>query len=173
MFGNGGGTSVLGTDLFARMGLDVTPFGKQTLEALQALKLPPGTSITNPVDAPVGTLQQDEGRIAEKILDAIFSNGKPQALVMHLNLAAFLGRTKTDVLGNLMQAATRVQLRYPGGAHFVLVLRSDGEPEIENRKREFRAQALALGIPVYDEMMNAGWALSALCAHERFLARGR
>lgn len=173
MFGNGGGTSVLGTDLFARMGLDVTPFGNETLEALQALKLPPGTSITNPVDAPVGTLQQDEGRIAEKILDAIFSTGKPQALVMHLNLAAFLGRTKTDVLGNLMTAAMRVQSRYPGGAHFVLVLRSDGEPEIENRKREFRAQALALGIPVYDEMMNAGWALSALCAHERFLARGQ
>ena len=69
-----------------------------------------------------------------------------------------------------MQAALRVQERYPGRAHFVLVLRSDGEPEIEERKREFRKQALALGIPVYDEMMNAGWALSALCAHERFLA---
>jgi hypothetical protein len=92
---------------------------------------------------------------------------------MHLNLAAFLGRTKTDVLGNLMQAVLRVQERYPGRAHFVLVLRSDGEPEIEERKRAFRKQALDLGIPVYDEMMNAGWALSALCAHERFLARGQ
>jgi acyl-CoA synthetase (NDP forming) len=173
MFGNGGGTSVLATDLFARLDLSVTPFGAATLEALQALKLPPGTSITNPVDAPVGTLQQDEGRIAEKILDGIYSTGHPQALVMHLNLAAFLGRTRTDVLGNLMQAVLRVQERYPGRAHFVLVLRSDGEPEIEERKRAFRRQALELGIPVYDEMMNAGWALSALCAHERFLARGK
>ena len=51
----------------------------------------------------------------------------------------------------------------------MLVLRSDGVPEVEERKREFRDQALALGIPVYDEMMNVGWALAALARHERFL----
>ncbi|RPI43108.1 MAG: acyl-CoA synthetase [Betaproteobacteria bacterium] len=173
MFGNGGGTSVLATDLFARLGLDVMPFGEATLDALKALKLPPGTSITNPVDTPVGTLQQDEGRIAEKILDAIYSTGNPQALVMHLNMAAFVGRTRGDVMGNLMQAVLRVQSRYPGRTHFILALRSDGEPEVEMRKRDFRKQALALGIPVYDEMMNVGWALAALCAHERFLSRER
>jgi acyl-CoA synthetase (NDP forming) len=171
MFGNGGGTSVLATDLFARMGLNVTPFAAPTLQALKALRLPPGTSITNPIDTPVGTLQQDDGRIAEKILAAIYSTGHPEALVMHLNMAAFVGRTKTDVMGNLMQAALRVQSSYPGRAHFVLVLRSDGEPEVEARKREFRGQAIALGIPVYDEMMNVGWALAGLAAHERFLHR--
>jgi len=171
MFGNGGGTSVLATDLFARLGLNVTPFGDATLDMLKALKLPPGTSITNPIDTPVGTLSQEEGRIAEKILEGIYSTANPQAIVMHLNMAAFVGRTKTDVLGNLMQAALRVQTRYPGRAHFVLALRSDGEPEVEARKREFRAQAVGSGIPVYDEMMNVGWALSALSAHERFIAR--
>jgi acyl-CoA synthetase (NDP forming) len=172
LFGNGGGTSVLATDLFARLGLNVTPFAEPTRAALSALKLPPGTSITNPIDTPVGTLQQEEGRIAEKILDAVYSTSNPEALVMHLNMAAFVGRTKSDVMGNLMQAALRVQSRYPGRAHFVLALRSDGEPEVEARKREFRAQALALGIPVYDEMINVGWALAALAAHERFLGRG-
>lgn len=173
MFGNGGGTSVLATDFFARLGLNVTPFAAPTLQALKALKLPPGTSITNPIDTPVGTLQQEEGRIAEKILDAIYSTGNPEALVMHLNLAAFVGRTKTDVMGNLMQAALRVQSRFPGRTHFVLALRSDGVPEVEARKRDFRAQAIALGIPVYDEMSNVGLALAALAAHERFLSRGR
>ena len=140
LFGNGGGASVLATDFFARLGLDVTPFGQPTLDALAALKLPPGTSITNPVDTPVGTLQQDDGRVAEKILDAIYGPASPQALVMHLNMSAFVGRTQTDVLGNLMQAALRVQARYPGQAHFVLVLRSDGEPQLEARKREFRRE---------------------------------
>jgi acyl-CoA synthetase (NDP forming) len=173
MFGNGGGTSVLATDLFARLKLAVTPFGAATVAALRALKLPPGSSITNPIDTPVGALQQEEGRIAEKILDQIFATADPQALVMHLNMAAFVGRTRTDVLGNLMQAALRVQSRYPGRAHFLLVLRSDGVLEVDMRKREFRDQAQAMGIPVYDEMMNAGWALSALAQHERFLARDR
>ena len=169
LFGNGGGASVLATDYYARLGLDVTPFDGQTVETLAALKLPPGTSITNPVDTPVGTLQQEEGRVAEKILEIIQGSGKPDALVMHLNLSAFVGRTRPEVLDNLVQVALRVQARYPGQAHFVLVLRSDGDPALEERKRAFRAGAVALGIPVYDEMANAGGALAALAFHERFI----
>lgn len=169
LFGNGGGASVLATDCFARLGLDVTPFGQPTVDALAALKLPPGTSITNPVDCPVGTLQQEDGRVAEKILDVIYASAEPEALVMHLNLAAFVGRTKPEVLDNLVQAGLRVQARHPGKAHFVLVLRSDDEPELAARKRDFRAKAITLGIPVYDEMSNAGYALAALRAHERFV----
>jgi len=169
LFGNGGGASVLATDYYARLGLDVKPFGRPTVDALAALKLPPGTSITNPVDCPVGTLQQDDGRVGEKILDAIYATGRPEALVMHLNMAAFAGRTRPEVLDNVVQAAMRVQSRYPGQAHFVLVLRSDGDPGLEARKRDFRARAVALGIPVYDEMANAGHALAALRSHERFV----
>lgn len=169
MFGNGGGTSVLATDYFARLGLEVRPFDRKTLDALTALKLSPGSSIVNPIDTPIFTLEQDEGRIVEKILDAIYATADPETLVMHLNMAAFVGRTSNRVLENLMQAALRVQAKYPSQAHFVLVLRSDGEPEVEERKRKFRATALGLGIPVYDEMANAGIALAALQHHERFV----
>ena len=117
-----------------------TPFGADTVALLAALKLPPGTSITNPVDCPVGTLQQDDGRVAEKILDIIYASGKPEALVMHLNMSAFVGRTKPEVLDNLVQAALRVQTHYPGQAHFVLVLRSDGEPAARGAQARFSRQ---------------------------------
>jgi acyl-CoA synthetase (NDP forming) len=169
LFGNGGGASVLATDSYARLGLDVEPFAQDTIDALAALKLPPGTCITNPVDCPVGTLQQDDGLVAEKILDIIYGIGKPEALVMHLNMAPFVGRSKPEVLDNVVQAAMRVQSKFPGQAHFLLVLRSDGEPQIEARKREFRAKAVELGIPVFDEIGNAGQALKALRSHERFV----
>src|SRR5262249_7239116 len=141
LFGNGGGASVLATDTFARLQLEVAPFAEQALEALAALKLPPGSSISNPVDTPVSTLRHEDGAVAEKILEAIYGVGRPQALVMHLNLSAFVGRTQSDVLGNLMEIALRVQARYPGQAHFMLVLRADGEPALEERKRQFRARA--------------------------------
>lgn len=169
LFGNGGGASVLATDYYARLGLEVSPFANDTIAELAALNLPPGTSITNPVDCPVGTLQQEEGRVAEKILDIIYSSGKPDALVMHLNMSAFVGRSKPEVLDNLVKAAMRVQEHYPGQAHFILVLRSDGDPPLEERKREFRASALALGVAVYDEIANAGHALAALQRFERFV----
>ncbi len=169
LFGNGGGASVLATDCFARVGLEVRPFDATTQARLAALKLPPGTSIANPVDAPVGTLRQDEGRVAEKILEAIYADGGAEALVMHLNLSVFVGRASDAVLDNLVQAALRVQGRHPGKAHFVLVLRSDGDPKLEERRRGFRAKAAALGIPVYDEIADAGHALAALAVYERFV----
>ena len=173
LFGNGGGTSVLATDYFARLGLDVLPFEKPALDALAALKLPPGTSITNPVDCPVSTLQQDNGRVAEKILDEIYAKGRPEALVIHLNMSAFAGRTPPEVLDNVVLAAMRVQSKFPRLAHFLLVLRSDGDEQIEARKREFRAKAVELGIPVFDEIGDAGHALKALRAHERFVQSRR
>ena len=169
LFGNGGGASVLATDTYARLGLEVAPFAADTITALAELSLPPGTSITNPVDCPVGTLQQDDGRVAEKIVDIIYRIGKPEALVMHLNMAPFVGRSKPEVLDNVVLAALRVQSKFPGAAHFLLVLRSDGDEQIEGRKREFRARAVELGIPVFDEIGNAGYALKALQAHERFV----
>ena len=170
MFGNGGGTSVLATDFFYRHGLDIDPFNDATVAALEALHLPPGTSIVNPVDAPVGTMQQEEGRIAEKILDAVYTHASPDALVMHLNLAAFVGRGPIDPLDNLISAAERVQQDFPGQAHFVLVLRSSGSPEIEEGKRKYRDRAQAAGIPVFDELGNAAVALSALSRFEAFRA---
>ena len=171
LFGNGGGTSVIATDLFADAGLAVSPFPRKAKAALEALALPPGTSIANPVDAPVRTLQQEEGRVAAKILDVIYRHARPDAVVMHLNLAAFVGRGEVDPVENLMQAALDVQARYPGQAHFLLALRSDGSPELDASKRAYRQRALAVGIPVYDELANAAVALAAVSRlEERFRA---
>ena len=169
LFGNGGGASVLATDYFSDLGLDVEPFGSETLSALSALRLPAGSSITNPVDCGAVSLQRDDGRVAEAILDAIYGSAQPEALVMHLNMASFSGITKPEVLENIVQAALRARGRHAGAAHFLLVLRSDGEQELESRKREFRARAIDLGVPVFDEITNAGHALAAMRDYERYV----
>jgi acyl-CoA synthetase (NDP forming) len=162
LFGNGGGTGVLATDYFAELGLDIHPFGEATRTTLEALRLPPGTSVANPIDTPVGTLQEEDGWIAGKILDRVYDTSSPDAIVMHLNLASFVGRGDGDPVDNLIKVAERVQTTHPGRAHFVLVLRSDGSKELDDIKREYRERALAVGIPVYDEVTNAAQALSVV-----------
>jgi acyl-CoA synthetase (NDP forming) len=171
LFGNGGGTSVLATDSFAECGLDVAPFDPATLERLDALKLPPGTSVANPIDAPVATLQEDEGRVANRIFDIVYESAAPDAVVMHINLAAFVGRGGGDPVDNLIQAAMRVQQTHPERAHFVIVLRVDGSPELDDRRRRYRAMALAARIPVYDEMIDAAQALRAVRSVEQQWSR--
>jgi hypothetical protein len=81
---------------------------------------------------------------------------------MHINLAAFQGRGGGDPIDNLIQAAVSVQERYPRQAHFMIVLRVDGSPELDERRRHYRSLALRVGIPVYDELIDAAQALRAV-----------
>lgn len=174
LFGNGGGSSVLGTDAFAAVGLNVLPFDKTTLSLLEALKLPPGTSVANPIDTPVRTLQEKDGWVAGEILDIVYQHAKPDAVAMHLNLAAFVGRGSVDPLDNLLAVIEQTQKKWQGMAHFALALRSDGSPVLDEKKRNYRDKASAVGVPVFDEIPEMAKALAVVGHVERRLAaRGR
>ncbi len=171
LFGNGGGTSVLAADAFAREGFLVAPFGAAAETALRALALPAGSSIANPIDVPANILRREGGRVAASILDAVCAHRAADAIVMHINMPVVLAYRDVDLLGNLIAAALGLRDKHAGGAHFVLVLRSDGEPAIEARKEAYRERAVAAGIPVYDEPSDAARALAAVRAVERFRDR--
>jgi acyl-CoA synthetase (NDP forming) len=173
LFGNGGGTSVLAADCFSSVGLDILPMDDAAVDAMRALKLPPGTGIVNPIDTPVGTLLQGGGSVAGKILDIVYASSGADALVMHLNLAAFVGRSAGDPVETLIGIAEQVGRARPGQLHFALVLRSDGSRELDDARREYRRRALAAGIAVFDEIADAGHALAAVSKLEHRLAARR
>ncbi|TAK82400.1 MAG: hypothetical protein EPO20_22300 [Betaproteobacteria bacterium] len=167
LFGNGGGTSVLAADAFGSRGLDVTPMPAAALEALGKLELLPGTSVVNPIDAPAYTLRQDEGRIAERILDIVLQHGELDAVVMHINVAVFLASTiqGVDVVQNFVDAAVRARARHPEQEHFVLVLRSDGAEAADRRRRELRDRVVRWRTP---PMRSPAWLSSSATSQDRF-----
>lgn len=175
LLGNGGGTGVLATDYFVGQGLSLPRAGDRTLKTLEAMELPPGTSLDNPFDTPSGTLKVDDGRVAETLLRDIVTLEKPDAMVVHINMPQFLGPADRDrdVFGNLVRATIRVREDHIGETHFALVLRSDGDPDIEARKRTARDRALEMGLPVFDELPNAATALAYLATYEQFRHRRR
>ncbi len=140
------------------------------IKELEALRLPPGTSVLNPIDTNALTLRVEEGRIAERILDIVIASARPDAIVVHLNLPMFMQATdqRVDFLQNIVDAAIRCRARSPDGTHFALVLRSDGSEAVDRRRRDFRTLAASAGIPVYDEMSNVADALAGIAFHERF-----
>lgn len=174
LFGNGGGTSVLAADACARAGLAVPPLSAPTVEALEALALPPGTSVANPIDTPGGTLRVDEGRIAGRILDIVLGDPAIQAIIVHVNLPVFLTSENqaADVVGNLVAAISRARER-SAEKHLMLVLRSDGSAECDARARRDGETAMAAGVPVFPEMPEAARALADLAGFERWLTRPR
>lgn len=173
LFGNGGGSSVLGADAFAARGLAVAPFSGAARVALEGLGLPPGTSVINPIDTPVRTLQEKDGFVAAEILEHVCNLARPDAVAMHLNLAAFVGRGSVDPIGNLFKVIEQTIAKYPDVAHFALALRSDGSPELDATRREYRERARAIGLPTFDEIPAMAQALSVVGHIEtRLAARG-
>jgi hypothetical protein len=67
-----------------------------------------------------------------------------------------------DMLGNIIRAALKVREGSEGGMRIALVLRSDGDPEIEERKREYRRTAIQSGVAVFDELAQAAKALACM-----------
>lgn len=173
LFGNGGGTSVLAADAFSRAGFTVPRFAAATLARLEALALPPGSSVQNPVDTPAGTLRQEDGRIARRIFDAFALEPEIGAVVMHLNMTVILSYANPRILPNLFEAAMAARGDGADASHFVLVLRSDGEAAIEAQKQRYREQAVAAGIPVYNELVEAAQALRGMATYEAYVRRRR
>jgi acyl-CoA synthetase (NDP forming) len=171
LFGNGGGSSVLGADAFAAAGLDVLPYTGAARARLEELGLPPGTSVANPIDTPVRTLQERDGLVAGEILDIVYEHAKPDAIVMHLNLAAFVGRGTVDPVDTLLGIVAQTQAKWSGRAHFLLALRTDGSAELDDRRRNYRDNARAAGVPVFDEIAPIAFVLAGIRHLETRLAR--
>ncbi|PLC55301.1 hypothetical protein CR155_03610 [Pollutimonas nitritireducens] len=171
LFGNGGGSSVLGADAFARSDLSVMPFRPEVLSELEALGFPPGTSVLNPIDTPVRSLQEKDGFIAKEILDIVYEKAKPDAIAMHLNLAAFVGRGTSNPLTNLISVITEVRAERGADIHFLLALRSDRSEALDAMRREYIDIARQSGIAVYDEVIDMARVLRAVSnLEERVIA---
>lgn len=168
LFGNGGGSSVLAADAFAREGLETPRLSAPTLARLEALGLPPGTGFANPVDTPAGTLRHRDGAVAGEILDILVGEEALDAIILHVNLPVFITsiNQRVDVIGGLVREATRIGREGAGVPRIVLVLRSDGTEAADARRRADRRTALGAGIPVFDELPEAAKALGALARWE-------
>ena len=95
----------------------------------------------------------------------------PDAVLIHLNLPVLLSYRHVDMLGNVLKAVADIKADHGGRTQFALILRSDGEPEVERRKQACRLDAMRDGIPAFEDFAEAATALAAFGFRLRFLAR--
>jgi acyl-CoA synthetase (NDP forming) len=170
LFGNGGGASVLATDTLERAGLALARPDAAARAAFDAIILPPGASLANPIDLPASVLRQEDGRLTARILDVNDRLVAPYATIVHLNLPVILGyRHVPDFLSNLLDAVMgEAVAAATTGGHRLLVLRSDRSDEADAWRRTFRAAAAARNVPSFDEIPEAIAALAAYQEYECF-----
>ncbi|MBI3965240.1 MAG: CoA-binding protein, partial [Chloroflexi bacterium] len=172
LIGNGGGATVTASDAFDRVRLWMPDFDEITQQRLAALNLPPGTSLKNPVDAPIGTLRLNEGQVLQEILGIILEDTQIDSIVVHLNLLAILDLAPYEIASQYLQrmvgAVTTVGQRQKP---LLLSLRSTGEDVQEQACRAESIKAVAAGVPVYPDIPAAARVLSKLAGYREYLGR--
>ncbi|MGI9476351.1 MAG: acetate--CoA ligase family protein [Hyphomicrobiaceae bacterium] len=167
LFGNGGGTSVLGTDHIARAGFALSVVPDSVRGKLADIGVPDWVALANPIDVPAVQLKENDGGTAGAIVAAVLDDVRPDALIVHVNLAVILGyRDIPDLLSKLIASVMDACRKAQAETHLALVLRSDGSPACDEARRSIRAAVVADGIPVFDEVNRAAAALRVLANFE-------
>lgn len=167
LFGNGGGTSVLGSDHISRAGFQMAPVPPAVRDHLVDAAVPDWVSLANPIDVPAVQLKENDGGTAGAILAAVLREVRPDGLIVHINLAVILGyRDIPDLLQKLIASVLKACEPARATTHLVLVLRSDGSAACDAARRAIRGEAVAAGIPVFDEVSRAAAALRVLADFE-------
>ena len=155
--GPGGVLSVLGTGLFRRSGFDVPHLGAATLSRLEEFKLPPGSSLRNPVDTPVGVMQAQGGHAFGRIIEVVAVAGEVDWFVIHLslqNLYSYLGDPEA-ALENGVARLLDVAKRFDASARWAVVLRTNGDPALDEIRSRYRERMVAERIPVFASLESA------------------
>lgn len=177
LFGNGGGTSVLASDVVERCGLRITPFDEHTRGRLATITLPPGASLENPIDLPAPAIATRQGAIADDVLDAVMSMPeRPGAALVHVNVGVVSmhsGAGEVDVVSRLMAATARARKEGNEATHVLFVLRGDERPATTRRIAEYAAQARQVQLPVFADLASAARAAHHLITFDRERAGGR
>ena len=137
----------------------------QGLEAVEQLKREGGEIVFRPLDVTSQRQIKDLKHYVERYF------GGADVLVIHVNMTVILGFRHVDMLGKIIRAALRQQNGNQSRMHIALVLRTDGDVEAEGLMREYRRQAVASGVPVFDELAPAAKALLAMRTVEAFRVR--
>ena len=171
LLGNGGGASVLASDVMESLHLPLEVISQETMAELQKLPIAAGTSLVNPIDLPAGALKQEDGLLARDLIAALAQHQKPKAIIYHINMPQFLTNASVsqNVFDNLVRSAIDARAMC-GDTHLLLVLRSDGSQLVDDRRRPAVAMAMEAGVPVYREIADALAALAHIRTCETFLS---
>lgn len=175
LLGPSGGMSVLASDHCARLGLEIPPLGAQTRAGLHALDVPPGSSLSNPIDTPAGALAVGGGDLVPRIARTVLATESLDYVVIHLNAQNALSYTGNgaEILRNVAAAAADLhdELRDGGGdGQVVLALRGNGEPSIMRMCLDIAEPLWDRGVPVFlglEEALDAVQSMTYLGRYRR------
>ncbi|GGM58774.1 hypothetical protein GCM10007977_070400 [Dactylosporangium sucinum] len=155
--GPGGGASVLATDACDRAGLTLAPIVAATRQALRENGFGAGTSVSNPVEVPIGPASAPD--LAARVLGPVLAGQPYPDVLLHVNVQSYFSygtgdlTPLVDLLGRLPELA--------GPARVTVAARNlDTAPG--DAADRIGAAAVAAGVPLFGTLDAAATAIAAV-----------
>lgn len=168
LVGNGGGASVLATDLLEERGLKLATLHEDTARSLSKIEMPPGATVGNPTDTPVNALNKSGGTVLADVCNCLLGDSDVGGMIFHLNLVPFINYTNyPGIVRGITEALELIRI---DGKPVFVAIRS--VPEMEEIRKEILSVLRRLEIPCFH---SPGEAVNTLASvyhwHQRALAR--
>lgn len=172
MFGQSGGTTVLAADQCDENSLGMPELDDQLEKEVLSLGIPPGTSVKNPIDAPIGTLAVGKGKIVKDIFEVVSAKKRFSYDLLHFNVQNILSYSKNglEIIDNMVDLAIeRGGFNGPRNRRLALVIRGNREQEVEEIVREQTRRASKAGVPVFSDLNDALQSIGTLVKYGAWL----
>lgn len=168
MIGNGGGITVLTTDVLAEEGLGAATLSQGTLDAIAACNLPPGSSLGSALDVPANALTRMPPESVRGLFAAMIADENVDLMIAHFNLVAFglypggeaLARDVADILATFDRH----------GKPVYVALRGSPDERIERYRQTMLSACNDAGLPCFSDAIEAARVAARALRRERFVA---
>ncbi len=166
VIGTGGGVGVSAADSCSKVGLDLPPLPMAIINKLRKFIPPAGNMIRNPIDAHLVFLELD---LLGQTLDLLSTGSTVDMFVIALHLD-WLSENGTENQVERMAQYIAVEARkHTNNLPLVVVWRQyQPDPELRQSRVLLEQILLQAGVPVYEGLPRAFFAISKLAEYHRF-----
>ncbi len=151
--GNGGGNTVLATDLLVEQGLTLAALSQESQERLSAIKMPSGSTVGNPTDTPINAIHKSGGEVIGQLVKGLAHSPEVGGVILHFNLLPFINYDKPrDIAKSLSRAICSIG---KNEKPVYLALYGNPDPEIEEVRRILLDSAYQAGFPCFQSLGEA------------------
>ncbi|WP_291300714.1 acetate--CoA ligase family protein [Desulfosporosinus sp. BICA1-9] len=153
LVGNGGGATVLATDLLAERGLTLATLDGRTKAAIMEIEMPAGSSVGNPTDTPASALHKKGGEALGTVINRLLEDPAVGGAIVHFNLLPFINY---DNPGTMAEGISATLLSVDGTQKPVYVgLRAVPDQAVESLRLEILDAAREAQLPCFHSAYEA------------------
>lgn len=161
LVGNGGGTTVLATDELEEGGVTLAPLRASSCAALSEITMPPGATVGNATDTPIGALNTGGGEALGQVIRCLLDDPEVNGLIVHFNLGAFINyENRYDIADGVSAALASVA---NSDKPIYVALRATPDPDIEAVRSRILMTTQQLALPCFQSAQEAVRTFAVVC----------